>query len=245
MYKLEDCKLQDLGQVGEITVTKDDTLMLKGRGEKAAIQRRVQQIKDELEDTTSEYEKEKLNERMARLSNGVAVLKVGGTSEVEVNEKKDRVTDALCATKAAVEEGIVAGGGVALLRCIPCLERVQTQNSDQQTGVDIIRQALYVPCRQIAANAGVDAEMVLQKVLESDRDMGYNALTGEYVDMIKAGIIDPTKVVRTALTDAAGVASLLTTAETVVTEIPKEEKEMAMGGGGGMGGMGGMGGGMF
>ncbi|XP_055329110.1 60 kDa heat shock protein, mitochondrial-like [Paramacrobiotus metropolitanus] len=243
MYKLEDCKISDLGQVGEVTITKDDTLLLKGRGEKKAIERRVNQIKDELDDTTSEYEKEKLNERLAKLSAGVAVLKVGGTSEVEVNEKKDRVTDALCATKAAVEEGIVAGGGVALLRCLPALDVLKAQNSDQQMGIDIVRQALHVPCRQIAYNAGVDADAVVQQVLAGPRDHGYNALTGEFVDMIKAGIIDPTKVVRTALTDAAGVASLLTTAEAVVTEIPKEEKEMPMGGGmGGMGGgMGGMG----
>lgn len=203
----------------------------------------MEQIKEEIEDTTSEYEKEKLNERLAKLSSGVAVLKVGGTSEVEVNEKKDRVTDALCATKAAVEEGIVAGGGVALIRCIPALDKLKAANNDQQLGIDIVRQALYVPCRQIAFNAGVDADAVVNKVVSLPKDEGYNALTGEYVDMIKAGIIDPTKVVRTALSDAAGVASLLSTAEAVVTEIPKEEKEMGGMGGGGMGGgMGGMGG---
>lgn len=244
MFKLEDVKLSDFGRVGEVTITKDDTLLLKGQGEKKSIERRVNQIKDELEDTSSEYEKEKLNERLAKLSSGVAVLKVGGTSEVEVNEKKDRVTDALCATKAAVEEGIVAGGGVALLRCIPVLDTLKAANDDQQMGIDIIRQALRVPCRQIAYNAGVDADAVVSKVLSMSRDEGYNALTGEYVDMVKAGIIDPTKVVRTSLTDAAGVASLLSTAETVITETPKEEKEMAGMGGGGMGGMGGMGGGM-
>ncbi|CAL1295731.1 unnamed protein product [Larinioides sclopetarius] len=239
LVKLEDLKPHDLGEVSEVVITKDDTLLLKGKGNKADIDRRVTQIKDEIEQTTSQYEKEKLQERLARLSNGVALLKVGGSSEVEVNEKKDRVNDALNATRAAVEEGIVAGGGTALLRCLPALDQIKVENEDQRTGIDIVRKSLKMPCTQIALNAGVDAAVVTQKVLDGKGDYGYDAMKGEYVNMIEAGIIDPTKVVRTALMDAAGVASLLTTAETVITEIPKEEK-MPMGGG--MPGMGGMGG---
>ncbi|GFT15360.1 heat shock protein 60A [Nephila pilipes] len=240
LVKLEDLQPTDLGEVSEVAITKDDTLLLKGKGNKQDIDRRVTQIKDEIEQTTSQYEKEKLQERLARLSNGVALLKVGGSSEVEVNEKKDRVNDALNATRAAVEEGIVAGGGTALLRCLPALEQIKCENEDQKTGVDIIRKSLKMPCTQIALNAGVDAAVVTQKVLDGKGDFGYDAMKGEYLNMIEAGIIDPTKVVRTALLDASGVASLLTTAESVITEIPKEDK-MPMGGGG-MGGMGGMGG---
>ncbi|GFY06289.1 heat shock protein 60A [Trichonephila clavipes] len=240
LVKLEDLQATDLGEVSEVVITKDDTLLLKGKGNKQDIDRRVTQIKDEIEQTTSQYEKEKLQERLARLSNGVALLKVGGSSEVEVNEKKDRVNDALNATRAAVEEGIVAGGGTALLRCLPALDQIKCENEDQKTGVDIIRKSLKMPCTQIALNAGVDAAVVTQKVLDGKGDFGYDAMKGEYLNMIEAGIIDPTKVVRTALLDASGVASLLTTAESVITEVPKEEK-MPMGGGG-MGGMGGMGG---
>lgn len=239
LVKLEDVQETDLGIVSEVVITKDDTLLLKGKGNKQDIDKRVTQIKDEIEMTTSQYEKEKLQERLARLSNGVAVLKVGGSSEVEVNEKKDRVNDALNATRAAVEEGIVAGGGTALLRCLPALDTISFENEDQKTGVDIVRKALKMPCTQIAMNAGVDAAVVTQKVLDSQGDVGYDAMKGDYVNMIEAGIIDPTKVVRTALMDAAGVASLLTTAESVIVEVPKEEK-MPMGGAG----MGGMGGGM-
>ncbi|GBN34335.1 Heat shock protein 60A [Araneus ventricosus] len=239
LVKLEDLQPHDLGEVSEVVITKDDTLLLKGKGNKADIDRRVTQIKDEIEQTTSQYEKEKLQERLARLSNGVALLMVGGSSEVEVNEKKDRVNDALNATRAAVEEGIVAGGGTALLRCLPALDQIKVENEDQKTGIDIVRKSLKMPCTQIALNAGVDAAVVTQKVLDGKGDYGYDAMKGEYVNMLEAGIIDPTKVVRTALLDAAGVASLLTTAEAVITEIPKEEK-MPMGGG--MGGMGGMGG---
>ncbi|GBM74108.1 Heat shock protein 60A [Araneus ventricosus] len=239
LVKLEDLQPHDLGEVSEVVITKDDTLLLKGKGNKADIDRRVTQIKDEIEQTTSQYEKEKLQERLARLSNGVALLMVGGSSEVEVNEKKDRVNDALNATRAAVEEGIVAGGGTALLRCLPALDQIKVENEDQRTGIDIVRKSLKMPCTQIALNAGVDAAVVTQKVLDGKGDYGYDAMKGEYVNMLEAGIIDPTKVVRTALLDAAGVASLLTTAEAVITEIPKEEK-MPMGGG--MGGMGGMGG---
>ncbi|RWS17364.1 chaperonin subunit-like protein [Dinothrombium tinctorium] len=240
--KLEDVQISDLGEVGEATITKDDTLLLKGKGHKNDIDRRVEQIRDEIENTNSEYEKEKLSERLARLASGVALLKIGGSSEVEVNEKKDRVNDALNATRAAVEEGIVPGGGIALLRCIKTLDDIKCTNDDQKTGVEIVRKSLKMPCMQIAVNAGVDASVIVQKVIESsNNNYGYDALKGEFVDMVSAGIIDPTKVVRTALMDAAAVASLLTTAESVVVESPKEEKEAAAGGMGGMGGMGGYG----
>ncbi|XP_032813274.1 60 kDa heat shock protein, mitochondrial [Petromyzon marinus] len=240
---VEDVQLHDFGRVGEVTITKDDTMVLKGKGERAAIEKRIEEIVEQLEATTSDYEKEKLNERLAKLSDGVAVLKVGGTSDVEVNEKKDRVTDALNATRAAVEEGIVLGGGCALLRCLPALDAIAPANSDQQIGIEIIRNALRVPAMTIARNAGVEGSLIVEKILQSANDIGYDAMTGEFVNMVEKGIIDPTKVVRTALVDAAGVASLLATAEAVVTEIPKEEKAAGMGGGGGMGGMGGMGGG--
>lgn len=242
LVKLEDVQQHDLGQVGEVTITKDDTLLLKGKGRKEEIERRIVQIKDEIELTNSEYEKEKLGERLARLASGVAVLKVGGSSEVEVNEKKDRVNDALNATRAAVEEGIVPGGGTALLRCLPSLDDLKADNEDQRIGIQIVKKALKTPCKQIALNAGVDAAVVVQKVVEGEGDFGYDALRNEYVNMLEAGIIDPTKVVRTALLDASGVASLLTTAEAVVVELPKEEKEGP--GGMGMGGPGGMGMGM-
>ncbi|XP_036432738.1 60 kDa heat shock protein, mitochondrial [Colossoma macropomum] len=237
---VEDIQAHDFGRVGEVVVTKDDTMLLKGRGDPAAVEKRVAELAEQLENTTSDYEKEKLNERLAKLSDGVAVLKVGGTSDVEVNEKKDRVTDALNATRAAVEEGIVPGGGCALLRCIPALDTLKPANDDQKVGIDIIRRALRIPAMTIAKNAGVEGSLVVEKILQSDAEVGYDALHGEYVNMVERGIIDPTKVVRTALLDAAGVASLLSTAEAVVTELPKEEKEMP----GGMGGMGGMGGGM-
>lgn len=242
LVKLEDVQAGDLGQAGEVVITKDDTLVLKGKGKKEDVDRRVAQIRDEIELSNSEYEKEKLGERLARLASGVAVLRVGGSSEVEVNEKKDRVNDALNATRAAVEEGIVPGGGTALLRCLPALESLGADNEDQRTGVGIVRKALKQPCMQIAQNAGVDAAVVVQKVVEGQADFGYDAMRNEYVNMIDAGIIDPTKVVRTALLDASGVASLLTTAEAVVVELPKEDKADPMAGmGGGMGGMGGMG----
>ncbi|XP_020293188.1 60 kDa heat shock protein, mitochondrial-like isoform X2 [Pseudomyrmex gracilis] len=241
LVKLEDVQASDLGQIGEIIITKDDTLLLNGKGKKTDVDRRIEQIRDQIENTTSDYEKEKLQERLARLASGVAVLRVGGSSEVEVNEKKDRVNDALNATRAAVEEGIVPGGGTALLRCIPALQQLKASNSDQETGIKIVANALRMPCKQIAQNAGVDASVVVNKVSEGNQSYGYDALNGEYVNMIEKGIIDPTKVVRTALTDAAGVASLLTTAEAVVTELPKEETS-PMGGMGGMGGIGGMGG---
>ncbi|CAN2391364.1 isotype switching to IgG isotypes [Pristimantis euphronides] len=240
---VEDIQAHDFGKVGEVIITKDDTMLLKGRGDKAQIEKRIEEIHEQLECTNSEYEKEKLNERLAKLSDGVAVLKVGGTSDVEVNEKKDRVTDALNATRAAVEEGIVLGGGCALLRCIPALDTLSPSNEDQKIGIEIIRKTLKIPAMTIAKNAGVEGSLVVEKILQSLPEIGYDAMLGEYVNMVEKGIIDPTKVVRTALMDAAGVASLLTTAEAVVTEIPKEEKDPGMAGMGGMGGMGG--GGMF
>jgi len=235
--KLEDVQMQDFGNVGEVVVSKDDTMMLKGGGKETDISRRVDQLREQIEDTSSEYEKEKIQERMARLASGVAVLKVGGASEVEVNEKKDRVTDALNATRAAVEEGIVPGGGVALLRCLPVLDTIEPKNEDQKKGIDIVKYALRQPLMQIATNAGLDASVIVNKVIEgSDSNFGFDAANEEMVDMISTGIIDPAKVVRTALTDASGVASLLCTAECVITEIP-EKADPAAAMGGGMGGM--------
>lgn len=244
VVKIEDVQLADLGQVGEIAITKDDTLILKGKGKKEDINRRSDQLRDQIQETTSEYEKEKLQERLARLASGVALLKVGGSSEVEVNEKKDRVTDALNATRAAVEEGIVPGGGTALLRCTKSLDELKPANNDQAIGIDIVKRALKVPCMQIAKNAGVDGATVVAKIEQNEGDFGYDALNNEFVNMFERGIIDPTKVVRTAIVDASGVASLLTTAEAVITDIPKEEPAMP-GMGGGMGGMGGGMGGMM
>ncbi|KAI6181680.1 hypothetical protein M3Y98_00855100 [Aphelenchoides besseyi] len=245
LNKLEDIVLDDFGQAGEITITKDDTLILNGSGNAQEIEKRVHDIAEEIEHSTSDYEKEKLNERLAKLSKGVAVLKVGGASEVEVNEKKDRVTDALCATRAAVEEGIVPGGGVALLRALKKLNDLNGDNSDQSQGIRIVQKAIRQPISTIIQNAGLEPSTVVEKVLQNTQtNFGYDALNDKFVDMVEAGIIDPTKVVRTALQDAAGVASLLATTECVVTEIPKEDPPMP-GAGAGMGGMGGGMGGMF
>ena len=232
--KLENTTIDMLGSAKRVVITKDDTTIIDGNGDKKEIEARKTQIKKEIEKTTSDYDREKLQERLGKLSGGVAVLKVGGSSEVEVKEKKDRIDDALNATRAAVKEGVVAGGGTALLYATKALEKVQPTNQDQKVGVDIIRRALQAPIRQIAENAGVDGAVVAGKLLESsDYNFGYNAATGEYTDMIKAGIVDPTKVVRTALQDAASVASLLITTEAMVTELP-EPKECGCGGHGGM-----------
>merc|ERR1712088_138874 len=202
--KIEDVQLHDLGQVGEVTITKDDTLLLKGKGNEKLISERVESIKDAIDNTSSDYEKEKMQERMARLASGVAVLKIGGSSEVEMNEKKDRVNDALCATRAAIEEGIVPGGGVALIRCLDSLDTVIVANDDQKKGVNIVQFALRQPTMKIAENAGADASVVVNKVIEAeDVNFGYDAMEGEYVNMIESGIIDPAKVVRSALTDAS------------------------------------------
>ncbi|KAL6641039.1 hypothetical protein ACP70R_019220 [Stipagrostis hirtigluma subsp. patula] len=233
---LENVEPHMLGTCKKVTVSKDDTVILDGAGDKKNIEERAEQIRSAIEQSTSDYDKEKLQERLAKLSGGVAVLKIGGASEAEVGEKKDRVTDALNATKAAVEEGIVPGGGVALLYASKALDKLQTANFDQKIGVQIIQNALKTPVHTIASNAGVEGAVVVGKLLEQENtDLGYDAAKGEYVDMVKAGIIDPLKVIRTALVDAASVSSLMTTTESIIVEVPKEEKEApAMGGMGGM-----------
>ncbi|MES0120541.1 chaperonin GroEL [Mesorhizobium sp. C420B] len=242
--KLENVGLNMLGRAKKVSISKENTTIVDGAGKKAEIQGRVAQIKQQIEETTSDYDKEKLQERLAKLAGGVAVIRVGGATEVEVKEKKDRVDDALNATRAAVEEGIVPGGGVALLRASLSIKAVGA-NSDQTAGIAIVRRALQAPARQIAANAGAEASIVAGKILENKgATFGYNAQTGEYGDMIAMGIVDPVKVVRTALQDAASVAGLLVTTEAMIAEAPKKE---SVGGGmpagmpgGGMGGMGGM-----
>jgi chaperonin GroEL len=238
--KLENVSLDMLGKAKKVTITKDDTTIVDGIGEKDAIEARIAQIKRQIEDTTSDYDKEKLQERLAKLAGGVAVIRVGGSTEVEVKEKKDRVDDALNATRAAVEEGIVPGGGVALLKASKALASLVGDNADQTAGIAIIRRALQAPIRQIAENAGVEGSIVVGKVLESDSaTFGFNAQTEQYVDLIVDGVIDPAKVVRTALQDAASVAGLLITTEAAIVEAPKKA---SAGGppGGGMGGMGDM-----
>ncbi len=242
--KLESVTLDMLGRAKKVTIEKEYTTIVDGSGKKADIQGRVQQIKAQIEETTSDYDREKLQERLAKLAGGVAVIRVGGATEVEVKERKDRVDDAMHATKAAVEEGIVPGGGVALLYATHALKNLKSDNHDQQVGIDIIKKALTAPVRQICDNAGADSAIIVGKLLEQkNTTFGYNAQSGEYVDMIKDGVIDPTKVVRLALQDAASVASLLITTEAMVAEKP-EKKSAPMGGhdhgGGGMGGMGGM-----
>jgi chaperonin GroEL len=238
--KLENVTLEMLGKAKKVTITKDDTTIVDGVGDKKDIEARIAQIKTQIEDTTSDYDKEKLQERLAKLAGGVAVVRVGGSTEVEVKEKKDRVDDALNATRAAVEEGMVPGGGVALLKASKVLDGLKGDNADQDAGIAIVRRALQAPIRQIAENAGVEGSIVVGKVLDNkSATFGYNAQTEEYVDMIAAGIIDPAKVVRTALQDAASVAGLMITTEAAIVEAPKKSS----GGGGGMpgGGMGGMG----
>merc|ERR1711972_1247976 len=222
--KLEDIQITQLGQVKTATITKDDTVLLDGSSERAKLDERCELIRDSIENTTSEYEKDKLKERLAKLSGGVAVIKVGGASEVEVNEVKDRLNDALCATKASLEEGIVPGGGTALLYAARKLESMKLDNLDQQVGVDTIKAALKQPCIQIAQNAGAEGAVVVQTLQkEENLSLGFNAATGEYVNMVEAGIIDPTKVVRTALADAASVASLMTTTEAIIAEEVEEK----------------------
>jgi chaperonin GroEL len=240
--KLESVTLDMLGRAKKVTITKDDTTIVDGTGDKADIEGRISQIKKQIEDTTSDYDKEKLQERLAKLAGGVAVIRVGGATEVEVKEKKDRVDDALNATRAAVEEGIVPGGGVALLKASRVLDGFKGDNDDQEAGVAIVRRALQAPIRQIAENAGVEGSIVVGKVLENaSATFGFNAQTEEYVDLVKAGVIDPAKVVRTALQDAASVAGLLITTEAAIVEAPKKGGAAAGGmPGGGMGGMGDM-----
>jgi len=233
---LENATLQDLGQAGRIVVDKENTTIVDGKGDKAAIEARIKQIKKEIEETTSDYDREKLQERLAKLSGGVAVIKVGAATETEMKEKKDRVDDALSATKAAVEEGIVIGGGAAILKAAKKAE-IESVDPDEQIGIDIIKKAVKAPIKQIAANAGYEPGVVALTVEEAEDNVGFNAATGEYVDMFEAGIIDPTKVERIALQNATSVGGLLLTTEAAVTEEPKEEKAPA----GGMPDMGGMG----
>ncbi|WP_085339372.1 chaperonin GroEL [Aquidulcibacter paucihalophilus] len=239
--KLETVSIEMLGRAKKVTITKENTTIVDGIGEKADIEGRIAQIKRQVEETTSDYDREKLQERLAKLAGGVAVIKVGGATEVEVKERKDRVDDALNATRAAVEEGIVAGGGCALLRASKAIT-VKGSNDDEEAGVNIVRRALQAPIRQIVENAGVEGSIVVGKILENASvSFGFNAQTEEYVDMITAGIIDPVKVVRTALQDAASVASLLITTEATISEAPKKNSGGAPGGmPGGMGGMGDM-----
>ena len=221
--KLDSVNLSMLGRAKKVVIEKENTTIVDGAGEKADIEARIAQIRAQIETTTSDYDREKAQERLAKLAGGVAVVRVGGSTEVEVKEKKDRVDDALHATRAAVEEGIVPGGGVALLRSIKALENLTVDNADQKTGIEIVRRAIQAPARQIVQNAGDDGSVVVGKILESnDYTFGYNAQTGEYVDMVKAGIIDPTKVVRTALQDAASIAGLLITTEALIAELPKK-----------------------
>jgi chaperonin GroEL len=238
--KLENVTLADLGKAKKVTITKDDTTIVSGGGAKADIEARIGQIKKQIEDTTSDYDKEKLQERLAKLAGGVAVVRVGGSTEVEVKEKKDRVDDALNATRAAVEEGIVAGGGVALLKASVALADLKGDNDDQTAGIAIVRRALQAPIRQIAENAGVEGSIVVGKVLDNkSATYGFNAQTEVYGDLVAQGVIDPAKVVRTALQDASSVAGLLITTEAAIVEAPKKSAP-AGGGGGGMGGMGDM-----
>ncbi|WP_313737077.1 chaperonin GroEL [Sphingobium yanoikuyae] len=227
--KLENITINMLGRAKKVTIDKDNTTIIDGVGQKDDIDGRVAQLRQQIETSTSDYDREKLQERVAKLAGGVAVIRVGGATEVEVKEKKDRVDDALHATRAAVEEGILPGGGIALLRAIKALDGLKAVNDDQQSGIDIIRRALRAPARQIAENSGEDGAYIVGKLLESsDYNWGFNAATAEYQDLVHAGVIDPAKVVRTALQDAASVASLLITTEALVAEVPKEEKAPPM-----------------
>jgi chaperonin GroEL len=240
--KLETVTPAMLGRAKKVVIEKEKTTIVDGAGKRKDIEARVAQIKAQIEETTSDYDREKLQERLAKLAGGVAVIKVGGATEIEVKEKKDRVEDALNATRAAVEEGIVPGGGVALLRAKKAVGRITNDNSDVQAGINIVLKAIEAPIRQIAENSGVEGSIVVGKILENKSETyGFDAQTEEYVDMIEAGIVDPAKVVRAALQDAASVAGLLVTTEAMVAEVPKDKPAMPMGGGGG-GGMGGMGG---
>ena len=244
--KLESVTVDMLGTAKKVQITKDETTIIDGAGDKKDIESRVSQIRAQVEATSSDYDKEKLQERLAKLAGGVAVLRIGGATEVEVKERKDRVDDAMHATRAAVEEGIIAGGGTALLYASKSLEGMKVDNDDQQVGIEIIRRALQAPIRQIVENAGSEGSIIVGKLLEQkDNNFGFDAQNDNYVDMVKSGIIDPVKVVRTAIQDAASVAGLMITTEAVVTESPEEDKGGAAAGGmpdmGGMGGMGGMG----
>ena len=240
--KLENVGLEMLGTAKKVVITKDDTTVVDGAGKKKDIEARCSQIRAQIEETSSDYDREKLQERLAKLAGGVAVINVGGATEIEVKEKRDRVDDALHASRAAVDEGVVPGGGTALLYAVNSLKKLQPENNDQQVGINIVRRALQAPVRQIAENAGFDGAVVAGKLLEGKtKTQGFNAQSGEYVDMLKAGIIDPTKVVRTALQDASSVAGLLITTEAMVAEKPEKKEAGGMPPGGGMPDMGGMG----
>lgn len=239
-YKLENADFSYLGQAEKVVIDKDNTTIVNGKGDKDAIKARINEIKAQIEKTTSDYDREKLQERLAKLSGGVAVLYVGAPTEVEMKEKKDRVDDALHATRAAVEEGIVPGGGVAYIRAQASLEKLKGENDDENTGIQIVRRAIEEPLRTIVANAGLEGSIVVQKVREGKDDFGYNARTAEYENLKKAGVIDPTKVTRVALENAASIASMLLTTEAVIVDKPDDKKDMAAMGGGMPGGMGGM-----
>ncbi|HET6802402.1 MAG TPA: chaperonin GroEL [Casimicrobiaceae bacterium] len=238
--KLENASLKDLGRAKRVEVAKEDTTLIDGAGEKAAIEARVKNIRKQIEEATSDYDKEKLQERVAKLAGGVAVIKVGAATEVEMKEKKARVEDALHATRAAVEEGIVAGGGVAYLRARAGVKNLKGDNADQDAGIKIVLRALEEPMRQIVNNAGDEPSVVVNKVAEGKGNYGFNAQTGEYGDLVEMGVVDPTKVARFALQNAASVASLMLTTDAMVAELPKDDKPSMPGGGGGMGGMGDM-----
>ena len=231
--------MDDLGQAKKITIDKDNTTIVEGKGKHSDIEGRVKEIRGQVDKTTSDYDREKLQERLAKLVGGVAVIKVGAATETEMKEKKARVEDAMHATRAAVEEGIVPGGGVALVRCIPAIDALKLEG-DEKIGGNIVRRALEEPLRQIVGNAGEEGAIVLGRIRESkENNFGYNAQTNQFEDLVKAGVLDPTKVARTALQNAGSIASLMLTTEALVAEIPEEKKEPAMGGhgGGGMGGM--------
>ncbi|MEP7356415.1 MAG: chaperonin GroEL, partial [Anaerolineales bacterium] len=240
--KLESTTLSDLGRAGKVVASKDDTTVIEGKGNAKAIKGRIEEIKVEIDKSTSDYDKEKLQERLAKLSGGVAVIRVGAATETELKEKKHRVEDALSATRAAVEEGIVPGGGVALINALSALDKVRMDGEDETIGVTILRRALEMPMRKIAANAGQDGAVIIENVRrrskeEKNKNIGYDVLTGEYVDMIKKGIIDPAKVTRGALQNAASIASMILTTEALITDVPEKDKAPSMppGGGGGMG----------
>jgi len=238
--KLENVQISDLGQVKKITIDKDNTTLVEGKGKHSEIEGRVKEIRSQIDKTTSDYDREKLQERLAKLVGGVAVIKVGAATETEMKETKARVEDAMHATRAAVEEGIVPGGGVALARCVPALDKLKLEG-DEQIGVNIVKRAITEPLRQIAENAGEEGAIVIGKIHDSkDNNYGYNALTGEYEDLVKAGVLDPTKVVRTALTNAGSIAALMLTTEALVADIPEEKKNAPAPGGHGGGGMDGM-----
>jgi chaperonin GroEL len=240
--KLESVQISDLGRAAKVVATKDDTTIVDGQGEEKLIKGRVEQIKVEIERSTSDYDKEKLQERLAKLAGGVAIIRVGAATEVELKEKKHRVEDALSATRAAVEEGIVPGGGVALLNVLSALDNVEVLEGDQRTGVTILRRALEAPMRKLAENAGLNGDVIIQNVRrmqaeKGDEKIGFNVLTSEYVNMVKEGIIDPAKVTRGALENAASIASMILTTEALITDLPDKKEPMPMPGGGGPGGM--------